>query len=130
MGEAMPYCPQCKFEYEEGVARCPDCKVDLKPGSPPQPAQPGPDTRPVRLCTVPDVSAGDIIRALLSENGIPSVLQRYGPITGELGRVTDGLTDDYAIILVPANRLREAMELLEAIQSGDTVWPDGMEPEE
>jgi len=129
----MPYCPQCKFEYEEGVARCPDCKVDLKPGSPPQPAQPaqpGPETRPVRLCTVPDVSAGDIIRALLSENGIPSVLQRYGPITGELGRVTDGLTDDYAIILVPANRLREAMELLEAIQSGDTVWPDGMEPEE
>jgi len=126
----MPYCPQCGFEYEEGVSRCPDCNVELRPGSPPQPTRPGPETLPVRLCTVPDVSAGEILRAVLSENGIPSVLQRHGPVTGELGRVTDGMTEDYAIIIVPANRLREAMDILEAIESGSLIWPDGMEPEE
>ncbi|MGD0111967.1 MAG: hypothetical protein ABSD48_08870 [Armatimonadota bacterium] len=126
----MPYCPQCGFEYEEGVSRCPDCTAALRPGSPPKPALPGPETRPVRLCTVPDVSAGEILRAILTENGIPSVLQRHGPVTGELGRVTDGLTEDYAIIMVPANRLREAMDILAAIESGSLVWPDGMEPDE
>lgn len=25
----MPFCPVCKYEYEEGVCRCPDCDVDL-----------------------------------------------------------------------------------------------------
>jgi hypothetical protein len=84
----------------------------------------------VRLCTVPDVSAGEILRAILSENGIPSVLQRHGPVTGELGRVTDGLTEDYAIIMVPANRLQEATEMLQAVESGSPVWPEGMEPEQ
>ena len=126
----MPRCPQCKSEYEEGITRCPDCGAGLRPGPPPGPAQPTPETAPVRLCTLPDASAGDIIRALLAGHGIPAMVQRYGPITGELGRVTDGLTEDYAIILVPANRVREALEVLEAIQTGSVIWPDGMEPEE
>ena len=126
----MPHCPNCRSEYEEGIARCPDCRTGLLPGPPPLKRPAKLNTRPVKLCTVSDVSAGDILRAILSENGIPSVVQRYGPITGELGRVTDGITDDYAIILVPANRLKEAMEVLEAIESGTTEWPDGMEPEE
>ncbi|MHB1455699.1 MAG: hypothetical protein ACYC0V_02175 [Armatimonadota bacterium] len=25
----MPFCPVCKYEYEDGVCRCPDCDVDL-----------------------------------------------------------------------------------------------------
>ncbi|MCE1188941.1 MAG: DUF2007 domain-containing protein [Ignavibacteria bacterium] len=25
----MPYCPECKSEYIEGVTRCSDCEVDL-----------------------------------------------------------------------------------------------------
>jgi hypothetical protein len=126
----MAYCPVCKLEYRQEVTRCPDCQADLVSGTPPAERPVSPNTRPVRLCTVPDASAGDIVRAVLVENGVPAVLQRHGPITGELGRVTDGLTEDYVIIMVPANRLQEALEILESMQSGVVEWPDGMEPEE
>jgi hypothetical protein len=79
---------------------------------------------------VPDASAGDIIRAALAEHGIPAYVRPHGPITGELSRVTDGLTEDYAIILVPAACLGQAREVLAALESGPTLWPEGMEPEE
>jgi len=126
----MPYCPRCHAEYRRSVTRCPDCRVDLLPGSSPASPRPAPDTRPVRLCTVPDASAGDILRAALAEHGIPALVQRHGPITGELARITNGLTEDYAIVLVPANRLAQAREVLAVIESAPTVWPEGMEPED
>lgn len=25
----MPYCPQCRYEYETGIGKCPDCGVPL-----------------------------------------------------------------------------------------------------
>lgn len=25
----MPYCPQCRYEYEIGIGKCPDCGVPL-----------------------------------------------------------------------------------------------------
>lgn len=25
----MPFCPKCKFKYNEGVTKCPDCECDL-----------------------------------------------------------------------------------------------------
>jgi len=129
-GNVMAYCPRCHYEYQEGTARCPDCGADLLPGALPKASAPTAASQPVRLCTVPDVSAGDILRAALAEHGIPSYLRRHGPITGELGRVTDGLTEDYAIVMVPANRLGEAQRVLAAIESGPVIWPEGMEPEE
>lgn len=127
----MAYCPRCRFEYRETARRCPDCGTALRPGSPPSPpAVPGDETRPVRVRTLDDPTAGEILRALLIEHGIPAIVQRHGPITGELGRVTDGLTDDRAILMVPANRVEEAEALLTEVESGPVVWPEGMEPEE
>jgi hypothetical protein len=31
----MPFCPNCRFEYREGVTRCPDCDVVLVNELPP-----------------------------------------------------------------------------------------------
>jgi hypothetical protein len=84
----------------------------------------------VRLTSVSDPTAGDIIRALLSAEGIPAFVRRHGPITGELGLVTDGMTDDYAIIMVPEDRLEEARQLLAELESGVFEWPEGMAPDD
>ncbi len=129
----MPYCPSCNFEYHRGITRCPDCGAALREGTPPPPKEtplPSPETESVPLCTVPDPTEAEIVRAALAEHGISALIRRQGPITGELGRVTDGLTDDYAIILVSRNRLVEARRILADLQSGPIEWPEGMEPDD
>ncbi len=125
----MPYCPNCNFEYLPHIARCPDCGAPLLDGSSAEPAHP-PNIPLVRLCTLHDPSEAEIVTAALSEAGIRTLIRRQGPITGELGRVTDGITDDYAIILVPEDKLPDAQRLLAELQSGPIQWPEGMEPDE
>jgi hypothetical protein len=127
----MPYCPKCLTEHREGVVRCSDCGVGLVGGAPPvQPAPERPDTEVVRLCRVADPSEADIIKAALAEAGIQSLVRQHGPMTGELARVVDGATHDYAIIYVTANRLREAQQLLDGLRSAQFEWPEGMEPDD
>ncbi|MCJ7749538.1 MAG: hypothetical protein MUQ65_00345 [Armatimonadetes bacterium] len=125
----MPYCPSCELEYRPGVRSCPDCNVELVDGSPPQP-EVSHAVPLVRLCTVADPSEGDVIQVALAEAGIPATVRRHGPITGELGRVTDGMTEDYAIVSVPEDMLEEARDLLKELEEGKFEWPDGMEPDE
>ncbi len=122
----MPYCPRCKFEYRAGMSRCPECGEALREGSPPEVQR----AAMVRLRKVTDPSEADVIQAVLAESGIPAFVRRHGPITGELSRVTNGMTEDYAIVLVPEDRLAEAEGLLEEIESGEIEWPEGMEPDE
>ncbi len=89
-----------------------------------------PDTELVRLCRVADPSEADILRAALAEAEISATVRRHGPITGELGRVTDGMTEDYASVYVTRNRLDEARQVLEAVRSAEVEWPEGMEPDD
>ena len=125
----MPYCPRCRLEYRPGVKRCPDCNAELLDGSPPEP-EVSHGVPLVRLCVVADPSEGGVIQAALAESGIPATVRRHGPITGELGRVTDGMTEDYAIVSVPEDRLEEARDLLKELEDGEFEWPEGMEPDE
>jgi hypothetical protein len=125
----MPHCPRCNAEYVEGITACADCDVALVEG-PPLPETSLYAVNMVALRTVSDPSEAEIMQAALAEAGIPSSVRRHGPITGELGRVTDGITEDYAIVSVPEDRLTEAEELLDIIEQGTIEWPVGMEPEE
>jgi len=124
----MPYCPDCFSEYREGVERCSDCGAELLPGSPPEADN---EAVPlVRLCSRSDPNEAEVIQANLAESGILAVVRRHGPISGELGRVTDGMTEDYAIVMVPEDQVDEAQKILEALEKGDFDWPEGMEPDE
>lgn len=125
----MPFCPQCKLEYRPGKQRCSDCGASLTAEAPKAPVQLRGQPA-VRLCRLPDASAGDIVKAALAEAGIPAFVQRHGPITGELSRVTDGLTEDCAIVLVPEDRLEEARRILTVLESAPVEWPEGMSPED
>jgi len=125
----MPYCPECGFEYRPGHTHCPDCSVALRPGAPPEASAP-PNIRLTRLSIFADPSEAEIVRAALAEADIPCLLRKHGPITGELGSVTDGITEDYAILLVPEDRFDEASRLLARVQSAPFEWPEGMEPDD
>jgi len=124
----MAYCPYCRSDYRPGLTHCADCGAALLPGSAPEPPQaPLPKVDVVRLCQA-HVGEADIIRAALAEAGIRSMVQEHGPITARLTRLSDGATEDYAIVYVTSNRLEEARQVLAALRSADYQWPHGMEP--
>ncbi len=123
----MPYCPNCSYEYVEGIEVCPECGAQLRPGEPPEEAVPADY---VRLITLSDPSAALVFRGTLNEAGIPVIVQTHGPTTGLLAVTADDITEDYAVLFVPADRLEEAQRLVQAMQTEPTQWPEGMEPEE
>ena len=125
----MPYCPNCNYEYVEGIEVCPECRTRLRPGELPEEQEvPGEDF--VRLITLSDPAAAMVFKGTLNQAGIPVVVQTYGPATGMLAAVADDITEDYAVIFVPGERLEEALRIVQAMESGPTQWPEGMEPED
>jgi hypothetical protein len=67
---------------------------------------------------------------VLAQAGIACSVRTFGPITGDLARVADGVTHDACAILVTRNRLEEATRVLEEARSAQVEWPEGMEPAE
>jgi hypothetical protein len=114
----MPFCPNCHYEYVEGVSTCLGCSAPLSSGALPPERESTPEVEYVRLTTFPDPSAALVVKAGLAEAGISAILQMHGPISGELARATFGASEDYAILLVPEDCLAEAQRLLQALASG------------
>jgi len=78
---AMPYCPDCRYEYLAGVDECPDCDEPLVE------ALPRPDHRPFRLVEIyrgrsPEVR---ILEEALRQEGIPSLVRPVEPLMGLIG---------------------------------------------
>ncbi len=127
----MPYCPKCRSEYRPGVARCGECGVPLVESLPPEPEpwHPTPETELVVLCRGIEPGEAEVMREVLAQAGIACSVRTFGPITGDLATVTDGVTHDWCTILVTRNRLQEAQRALEEARSARVEWPEGMEPE-
>ena len=70
----MPFCPNCQSEYRPGFTRCRDCDVDLV-ASLPQ-AEEGIKTaiELVDVATFLDLPQAQMVRELLEENGIATIL--------------------------------------------------------
>jgi hypothetical protein len=77
----MPYCPNCRSEYEPEIDRCPDCNVLLVDSLPPEDAKADPNGRLVDVF----VAAGDeeaiIVKGLLESEGIECSLSSDIPHT-------------------------------------------------
>jgi len=73
----MPYCPDCKSEYEEGVEKCATCGTVLLPGSVPQDHVKLGEIAAVcvRVFRGPTAAMeAELARNVLEEEGIPCVL--------------------------------------------------------
>ncbi len=82
----MPFCPQCRFEYREGVKACPECKVDLVEQLPGRPA---PSEQPYsEVYMVSERMEADLIASLFEENGIEFLIRdlRAFPVLPDFGR--------------------------------------------
>ena len=72
----MPFCPSCLSEYRPGFSHCTDCDVELVESLPEAKPVAGINTAVelVELATFPDHPEAEMIRELLEENGIVTVL--------------------------------------------------------
>lgn len=112
----MPFCPECHDEYRPGFTHCVDCGVELVEYLPETPAESSDvdevSEPPVAVYETSDYSEADVLRSKLEFYGVPAALsgelaQRsvYNPMSLNLfGPIQ---------ILVPADRIEEARQILE-----------------
>jgi len=69
------FCPNCKYEYKEGIKKCPDCGADLVDALEEEEDGGMPDAEVAELCEVKDEIESDVIRGMLMDKGIHSFLR-------------------------------------------------------
>ncbi len=69
----MPFCPNCKYEYEPGVTICPDCGAALVDKLPEE-AEPEP-VKYVYLRDVPSRLYAEMLKGALEEKEIPCFIK-------------------------------------------------------
>ena len=82
----MPFCPDCHYEFRDGVKTCPECKVDLT-------AEPESEHIPLNLnfeeiYMVSNRMEAEVISSLLNENEVIHLIRdlRVFPVLPDFGR--------------------------------------------
>jgi hypothetical protein len=103
----MPFCPECRKSYEEGVVLCRDCRSELV-------AELAPDEAPfVPLRDVPDSVTGAMWQGALESQGLHVVLQSHAlPGFGEQ-ILRDWKSQAWGTLMVPRAEYDEAYAMLE-----------------
>jgi hypothetical protein len=102
----MPFCPECRKSYEEGVVLCRDCRSELV-------AELAPDEAPfVPLRDVPDSVTGAMWQGALESQGIHAIVHSNAlPAYGDVLR--DWSTKAWGTLRVPRAEYDEAASVLE-----------------
>lgn len=72
----MPFCPECRDEFEDWVEACPDCKVALVKQLPSLPETGEKRDEPlVKIATAPNEPIAQMWSGVLAEHNIPCLLK-------------------------------------------------------
>ncbi len=116
----MPVCPICKSRYPEGTAVCPNCQVMLADEAQwrrPHAAEPGGEAW-AELEGLDASLPPEIIKDILEQNGVPCMMRGHYYDANFRNR-----GDRELKLLVPASRLAEARELIEAFARAPESQP-------
>ncbi len=107
------FCPNCRSEFRAGITTCPDCNVPLVDALP---VERHDQAAWVEVAETADPSLLPVLRSVLEGAGIPCTFEGEEAV----GIFPLGLNDTHfaqsgiaARLLVPADRLAEARELLD-----------------
>ncbi len=81
---AMPWCPECRTEYDPGIATCADCGAALVDELPPEP-----EDDPVVALEAHDITEAQIAEATLEAEGIPAYVQAPGSLVPNVDPMAD-----------------------------------------
>lgn len=146
----MPFCPQCGYEYEEGVTLCPDCDKTLvaEPPDDPQPTTAGwppaedieggaemdemNEEALVAVYESTDEALSDALLATLEDANIP-VMEEFDRAPLGDGLDLGVLHGPYSRLMVPESYEERARKIvadyLEAYEHGDLALTEDEEDE-
>jgi hypothetical protein len=117
----MAFCPNCEAEYKEGIAVCPDCNLELVPElTPENKVHDTSEGEPVALRTFTNSAEAEMVREVLSSNGIRSFVQG-----GDFAVIPSSFSQE-VIVMVDERDLPRAIEIYEAYFDSET--PDAEPP--
>ena len=105
----MPFCPECRKSYEDGVVLCRDCRAPLVAELPREGQE---DDLFVDLRDVPDAVTGAMWQGALESQGVHAVIRSHAlPAYGDVLR--DWSTKAWGSLLVPREEFAEARAVME-----------------
>jgi hypothetical protein len=109
----MPFCPQCKYEYQTGVSTCPDCKKLLVDRLPDESDEEDPVFDDNDFVTLPDLPGkvyAEMIKGALEKKGITCYIHSQG-LMEAAGVTGTGLPLHASRLYVPKDRYDECLEI-------------------